>query len=405
MNQRFKVLGLVLLGAVFYRPSVADSLDDVSRALEAGRFGAAIQALDRMGPNAPDDARRRFLRGAALAGKGEKAEAIKVFKALIADFPGQPEPYNNLAALYVAEGRLKDAKEVLDRAIRTNKSYATVYDNLTTVYSELGRESYLKALRVKQSSPLPRLRMLYAFNQNPSAAIAKGGSQEPQIVAAVRPTDVDKAAGGGATKGPRRLPEVSPIVAKVSPEPGEKAPAATQALAVPAKTARPTQTLAVAAVSAQPDKKADTAAVAEVPSSATAGDSEKSPSTGTVSKAGPDETRTAVLATLEGWARAWSVKDADAYLAYYGQDFVPPAGQTRDAWEAQRRQRLAAPEWIRVDLKDVKVTPRSPDRVAVRLVQHYASPGYEDKTVKRFTLISRDGHWTIQSEKSLKIIR
>lgn len=440
MNQRVKVLGLVLLGAVC-RPLGAEPLEDVSRALEAGRFDAAIQTLDRVGPGVPADARKRFLRGAALAGKGKKEEAIKVFKKLIAEFPGQPEPYNNLAALYASQGRLDEAKEVLDRAIRTNKSYATVYDNLNTVYVEMARNSYVKALRLEQTPPLPRLRMLYAFNQRPaSAVIADEGSQPSEVVAVVRAGARDKGAGNEPAKETVRLAEVSPAVAEVPPEPRGKMAADTQAVAAPANVVRPeeapaavaevppapiekmaadapvdaapadvvqpAETLAaVAGGSGEPQGKAVADMPVEAPSARSGQGSAKIPGAAVASDGGPDGVKSAVLAAMEGWAQAWSAKDVDAYLAYYGQDFVPPGGRTRDAWEGQRRERLTAPEWIRVDVKDVRVTPRSPDRVTVRLVQHYASPGYQDKTLKRFTLVSRDGRWTIKSEKSLEIIR
>jgi len=50
-----------------------------------------------------------------------------------------------------------------------------------------------------------------------------------------------------------------------------------------------------------------------------------------------------VLAAVNGWAKAWSAKDADAYLAYYASAFQVPGGEPRAAWEATRRDRITKP--------------------------------------------------------------
>src|SRR2546427_10517165 len=44
-----------------------------------------------------------------------------------------------------------------------------------------------------------------------------------------------------------------------------------------------------------------------------------------------------VLKAVNGWAEAWSKKDANAYLSYYAGDFKTPGGEARPAWEKTRR--------------------------------------------------------------------
>src|SRR5918992_1853279 len=46
-----------------------------------------------------------------------------------------------------------------------------------------------------------------------------------------------------------------------------------------------------------------------------------------------------VLKAVNGWAAAWSKKDADGYLSYYAKDFKTPGGEPREAWENTRRTR------------------------------------------------------------------
>src|SRR3989454_10489308 len=65
-----------------------------------------------------------------------------------------------------------------------------------------------------------------------------------------------------------------------------------------------------------------------------------------------------VLKAVNGWAEAWSKKDANAYLSYYAGDFKTPGGEARPAWEKTRRERIAAPKSIEVKVDSPKVTLR-----------------------------------------------
>jgi len=59
-----------------------------------------------------------------------------------------PEPYNNLAVLYAAEGQERKAAEALEQAIRTNPSYTTAHENLGDLYARMASEAYAKALQL-----------------------------------------------------------------------------------------------------------------------------------------------------------------------------------------------------------------------------------------------------------------
>src|SRR5579859_4561386 len=70
---------------------------------------------------------------------------------------------------------------------------------------------------------------------------------------------------------------------------------------------------------------------ASAPAAATAPAGGKPASTGT-NPAAPENTD-AVLAAVNGWARAWSNKNPDAYLSYYAPDFQVPGGEARATWK------------------------------------------------------------------------
>lgn len=108
-----------------------------------------------------------------------------------------------------------------------------------------------------------------------------------------------------------------------------------------------------------------------------------------------------LAAAARHWARAWAEQRVEAYLDTYASTFVPPAGLSRAAWAAQRRQRLSAPSWIQVDIDGVVADLESPNRGWVEFVQRYRSDGYQDTVTKRLDLVREDGAWKIAGETVL----
>lgn len=90
----------------------------------------------------------RFAAAVAQAERGDHAAALSAFEALAREFPTRPEPLNNLAAELARRGDLVRARELLERALRTQAAYATAHDNLRTVYAALASDAYRKALPV-----------------------------------------------------------------------------------------------------------------------------------------------------------------------------------------------------------------------------------------------------------------
>ncbi|MCP5277966.1 MAG: tetratricopeptide repeat protein [Thiobacillus sp.] len=106
----------------------------------------------------------------------------------------------------------------------------------------------------------------------------------------------------------------------------------------------------------------------------------------------------AVLAAVNAWSSAWSAKDVAAYLAAYDKDFQVPGGEDRSAWEALRNERLTKPEFIKVDLSQIKVSIKD-DKATVRFRQRYESNTFKGYDRKTLTLVNRDGAWKILEER------
>jgi uncharacterized protein YchJ len=106
------------------------------------------------------------------------------------------------------------------------------------------------------------------------------------------------------------------------------------------------------------------------------------------------------LRSVREWAAAWSAQDADRYLAAYAPDFKPPDGESRAAWEAQRRERLTAPKFIRVEIADARARVEDDHHVVVSFRQAYRASHLEVTSAKTMGLVKLDGRWLIASERS-----
>lgn len=100
---------------------------------------------------------------------------------------------------------------------------------------------------------------------------------------------------------------------------------------------------------------------------------------------------------VEQWRKAWSDKDAAAYLAAYADDFTPPDGLSPDDWRAQRKERLGTARRITLRLDRIEIEA-SGDIATARFLQHYRSGPLNEKVVKRLALRRTDGAWKITEE-------
>lgn len=129
----------------------AGGLEQIEKLIEQGEHARALQQLDLKAGKTLHD---RFLRARALAASGRVEEAGNLYQALIKDFPQQPELYNNLAVLYVQQGKHTEAQTLLDKGMNSHPGYAAIYKNLSTLYVERARNAYGKALQLSEQNPV-----------------------------------------------------------------------------------------------------------------------------------------------------------------------------------------------------------------------------------------------------------
>lgn len=344
---RAAALGILLALTI---PAQADDIQDANKLFKQGLHAQALEKVNAFLVTKPKDAQARFLKGLILAEQGNTADAITVFSNLTQDYPELPEPYNNLAVLYAGQGQYEKAKEELEMAIRTNPTYATAHENLGDIYAKMASQAYDRALQLEKSgvnsnanantkTKLALIREL--FSKNPRAS----GKTAVAVVAESAPVATQVA--------------VSAVVATPV-----SAPAAAQST-TPIVTPAPVKpVVAVAAISADPSAE--------------------------------------LLNSTKDWAAAWSAKNSKKYLAFYAKEFKVPGGESRGAWETQRKQRIAAPKSIHVEVRDAKVKVADDKHASVSFKQTYRASHLNVISNKTLNWVKADGQWLIAEERSGK---
>jgi len=118
----------------------------------------------------------RFHQGLKLAASNQSEAAIKVFSQLTVDYPLLSQPYLQLAALYVKQGKLPRAVSELRTALDHKLDDGTLQESLGDLYVELAKQSYRGAMDA--TNPGPGATNKYAaLEKLNSAALSKGTVQ------------------------------------------------------------------------------------------------------------------------------------------------------------------------------------------------------------------------------------
>jgi len=124
-------------------------LQEVQKLMTAGQLKPALARADAHLAKNPRDAQMRFVRGVILSEMKDTAGAREVFERLTEEFPELPEPYNNLAVIHASQGRLDQARALLEAALAIRPDYATAHENLGDIYLQLGVDAYQRAAKLQ----------------------------------------------------------------------------------------------------------------------------------------------------------------------------------------------------------------------------------------------------------------
>lgn len=286
-----------------------------------------------------------------LLKSGQREQALERVNKLLAAKPKDPQGRFLKGVILTEQGKQGEAIDVFTRLTQDYPSLPEPYNNLAVIYA--GQGQYEKARAALEQSIRTHPSYATAY-ENLGDVYAKLASQ-----AYGKALQLDASNTGAQNK----LSLVHELVGEPKPT--------TVAKAEPK-------------VEAKPEPKVEAKAEPQPEAKPAAND--------------PAE----VLKALNGWAQAWSKKDADAYLGYYASDFDPPGKESRAAWEKARRERIQAPKSISVSVDSPKVTMRDTNQAVVSFRQNYRSDRLKSSSRKTLEMVKTDKGWQIRKEQAGK---
>jgi tetratricopeptide (TPR) repeat protein len=106
-----------------------------------------------------------------------------------------------------------------------------------------------------------------------------------------------------------------------------------------------------------------------------------------------------LLSFAQNWAQAWSSGDAQRYLSFYSEGFIPESKISFAVWADQRRQRITPDQGIQVQIEEAQVLSRTRESAEIRFRQWYQSKTLKARSNKSLTLTWQDGQWKIVRER------
>ena len=293
-----------------------------------------------------------------LLKSGQPQQALERVNKVLAAKPKDAQARFLKGLIFAEQGNTKDAIDVFLALTKDYPELPEPYNNLAVIYASQGQ--YDKARGALEQS----------IRTHPSYATAYENLGD--VYAKLASQAYDKALQIDSTNpaAKNKLALVRELVGGAS---------ATVVAAAPAAASKPVAV--AAATTAEPAKPGPDKPAAEKPAPARSGNAE-------------------VLETLNAWAKAWSAKDVDGYLAFYDKEFKAPGGESRTDWEKARRQRIGAPKTIAVTIEGPRVSVGADGKASVTFRQGYRSDVLKSTSATKTIVFAKtDGRWLIQQER------
>lgn len=140
-------------------PTWADEVAELRAMLARGEIEAALKRAQAATAARPRDAQLRFLQAVALMDLKRDDEALTLFTQLSQEYPELPDPQNNIALLHARAGRLEQARQALETALRNDPSHRLSRTNLGQVHLMLAAQAWEQAAATGPLEPALRRRL------------------------------------------------------------------------------------------------------------------------------------------------------------------------------------------------------------------------------------------------------
>ena len=302
-----------------------------------------------------------------LSEQGQQAVALDRVNVYLISKPKDPQALFMKGIILVESGKREDAIKTFTELTQFHPNLPEPYNNLAVLYADAGQ--YDKAKKSLET----------AIKTHPSYATAHENLGD--IYARMASEAYDKALqlDNRNSRAQSKLSMIKDLFgSSVSTVAGSGTKVATKSNEVVKPVKSTTMQIRPAG-----NPTLDTVKVAELPEPI-------------VSKATVADK--SVSDAVDRWASAWSNKDLDKYLASYAQNFKPAKGETRQAWELSRRERVSKPSSINVTLSNQQITLTDGNYAKVTFKQTYKAAGKPIQTDKTLMMKKTGVTWLIEEE-------
>ena len=128
------------------------------------------------------DVQLMFMHARVLTELDRSSEAEAIYQKMTMRFPELPEPWNNLAVIYVKRGELEQARRALEMAIMISPKYAFALSNLGDVELSIALSSYQNAALAGAPGVRAKIRGLeMLIKANAETALAAEEAAKPKL--------------------------------------------------------------------------------------------------------------------------------------------------------------------------------------------------------------------------------
>ncbi len=294
-----------------------------------------------------------------LVRAGQLNEALAKTDQYLATKPADPQMRFLKGVILTETGKTSEAIAAFLSLTQDYPELPEPYNNLAVLYA--GQSQFDKA----------RAALEMAIRTNPSYATAHENLGDVYAKLASQAYSKALQLDAGNTGAAPKLNLIRNLFSADS-----RSASADKVAAAPAAAATPAPVAQAAATTAAPPAASASAAPAS---------------------AGADQS--AVANAVQSWAKAWSSRSMPDYLGAYAPNFTPTGGQSRSAWESQRRERIVPRERIDVEVNDLDVAIEG-DRATARFRQVYSSDTLNVTSIKTLDMVKSGDRWLIVKEST-----
>jgi len=186
---KFILLATISVSTV---PVLADAVSDqIENLIKQGQLTQALSLTNKQLNADGGNVNYLFLKGLILTRQDRLDDAKAIFIKLTEEHPELPEPFNNLAVIYAAQGDFNSARQALQKAINTHPAYATAHENLGDIYAKMASRAYNQALELDQDNATAREKLLLVSNLFSVQEQEQQAEQARQLASAAKQKSAD----------------------------------------------------------------------------------------------------------------------------------------------------------------------------------------------------------------------